>query len=207
MNRRYLYFLLFVFLYACKTNPRKLPYYNTSDFTPVWKLPSGGKFHTIRPFELTDQEGKAFTEKGMDNKICIADFFFASCPGICPRMTKNMGLLQQEFLKDEHILLLSHTVTPAQDSVPILAKYAKQKGVDYNKWKLLTGAQNEIYDLGRRSYFVEEDLGEKRDSSVFLHTENFVLIDKNRIIRGIYNGLDASSISSLMEDIKLLEQE
>lgn len=196
-------------LLSCKDKEhvRKLPYYNTSDFTPVWELPTEGTFHNIRAFNLTDQEGNAFTEKNMDGKIAVVDFFFTSCPGICPKMTNSMSLLQKEFLNDDTILLISHSVTPVQDSVAVLADYAAKKKIQYPKWKLLTGTKEEIYSLGRKSYFVEEDLGENKDTSIFLHTENFVLVDKNRIIRGIYNSLDPTSMASLSEDIMVLEKE
>ncbi|MGB4960270.1 MAG: SCO family protein, partial [Saprospiraceae bacterium] len=189
---------------ACQSKSRKLPYYNTSDFTPVWEVADMDQFHKIRPFSLIDQEGMPFTEKDLQNKISVVDFFFTACPGICPRMTNSMALIQQEFLNVEDVLLVSHSVTPDYDSVSVLATYAELNGIQYQKWKLLTGVKGEIYDLGRRSYFVEEDLGEERDSTIFLHTENFILIDKNRIIRGIYNGLDNQSMDALIEDIKLL---
>jgi protein SCO1 len=207
MKRIILTVFVCLILVSCNEKGRTLPYYNTSDFTPVWELPSGSDFHKIRPFSLIDQKGQGFTDKNIENKICVVDFFFTICPGICPKMTKNMSVLQEKFMKDDEILLLSHSVTPQKDSVAVLATYAKRKNVDYNKWKLLTGQKEEIYNLGRKYYFVEEDLGENRDVNVFLHTENFVLIDKNRMIRGIYNGLDDNSINALIEDIKELEKE
>jgi protein SCO1/2 len=205
-----LYLLLFVVaLFSCqnKEQLRKLPYYNTSNFTPVWELPEDGSFHSIRDFKLIDQQGKTFTADSLKDKICVVDFFFTSCPGICPKMAKSMTTLQNDFLNDDAVLLISHSVTPQQDSVATLAQYAKKNNVSYNKWKLLTGDKEEIYNLGRKFYFVEEDLGENKDSSIFLHTENFVLIDKNKIIRGIYNSLDPTSMLSLKEDIKVLKQE
>lgn len=207
MNIKYVFFLICLLLISCKEKARKLPYYNTSDFTPVWEIPNKESFHKIRPFRLIDQQGEIFTEKDMENKICVVDFFFTSCPGICPKMTDNLSVLQDKFMADENILLLSHSVIPHQDSVPVLSEYAKYKNVLYNKWRLLTGEKTEIYDLGRKYYFVEEDLGEKSDTSIFLHTENFVLIDKDRRIRGIYNGIDKSSLPSLIEDIEALQQE
>ena len=207
MSIRYVFFLMFLLLLSCKENVRQLPYYNTSDFTPVWEIKDKERFHNIRPFHLIDQEGKVFTEKDMANKICVVNFFFTSCPGICPKMTANMASLQDKFKTDDAILLVSHSVTPLKDSVAVLANYAQHKKVHYNKWRLLTGTKSEIYDLGRNYYFVEEDLGEKKDTSVFLHTENFILIDKDRRIRGVYNGIDQSSITSLLEDIEVLEKE
>jgi protein SCO1 len=200
-------FIVLFALISCKENARKLPYYDTADFTPKWEMENKETFHAIRKFNLTDQEGNAFTEKNLDGKICVADFFFTSCPGICLKMSVSMGDLQKEFLNDTDVQLVSHSVTPTKDSVPILKKYASDKGVQYNKWKLLTGTVSEIYDLGRKFYYVEEDLGLKSDTSVFLHTENFVLIDKNRHIRGIYNGLDNNSMTALKNDIKDLKKE
>jgi protein SCO1 len=193
---------------SCKQEVvRKLPYYDTADFTPKWQLPEHDTFHAIRKFNLIDQEGKAFSEKDMAEKICVADFFFTICPGICPKMTSSMVDLQKDFINDNDVLLLSHSVTPESDSVAVLKKYGKIKGVQYPKWRLLTGNKAEIYDLGRTYYFVEEDLGLKKDSDDFLHTENFILIDKHRHIRGIYNGLDPNSIAILSKDIKALKHE
>ena len=205
------YFLLIIpafSLLSCQqTQERKLPYYNTSDFTPHFEKDVPNDFHKIRPFQLTAHTGQPFTEKNIQGKICVADFFFTTCPGICPRMTTNMKVLQDTFLKDSQILLLSHSVTPDKDDVTRLQRFAQTHKVQENKWLLLTGDKSEIYDLGRKFYFVEEDLGEKRDTSVFLHTENFVLIDKQQRIRGIYNGLSLPTIQNLIEDIRTLEAE
>jgi protein SCO1/2 len=193
---------------SCKQNKRTLPYYNTADFTPQWELPDDRKKnHFIRPFSLTDQDGNTVTEKTMNGKICVVDFFFTTCPGICPKLTHSMSDIQREFKADSNVMLLSHTATPETDSVPTLKKYALQKGVVSGKWHLLTGKRSELYDLGRNYYFIEEDLGLKRDTSVFLHTENFVLVDRKRRLRGIYNGLDKLSMEQLAIDIKLLEEE
>jgi protein SCO1/2 len=209
MKIKFLALALALFVISCKDkqNIRKLPYYNSSDFTPIWETPEDASFHKIRAFQLVDQEGKMFSEKDLDGKISIIDFFFTSCPGICPKMADSMTKLQSEFENNDDIQLVSHSVTPDMDSVPTLAAYAKRKNIQYNKWKLLTGNKEEIYNLGRKYYFVEEDLGENKDSSIFLHTENFVLIDKNRIIRGIYNSLDPTSMTALSDDIKVLLQE
>ncbi len=201
-----LVFSLFIF-FACKQNENKLPFYNTPDFTPKWKMDNEKTFHQIRPFKLVNQENKLFTEKDLEDKICVADFFFTSCPGICLKMASSMADVQKQFINDNEILLLSHSVTPEKDSVPVLKKYAQAKNIDFKRWKLLTGNRDEIYDLGRKFYFVEEDEGVKKGTEVFLHTENFVLIDKKRHIRGIYNGLDPNSIQSLIKDIKLLKTE
>ncbi|MEQ8416641.1 MAG: SCO family protein [Imperialibacter sp.] len=204
---KYVFILLAgILMFACQPKSgRTLPYYDTPDFTPKWVL--SDDFHTIRPFSLVNQNNETFTEADIEGKICVVDFFFTSCPGICPRMAASMNDLQKEFLADDNIQLLSHSVTPDYDSVAVLQRYAADKGVDFNRWKLLTGSRSEIYDLGRKYYFVEEDEGIMRDEDYFLHTENFVLIDKQRHIRGIYNGLDPGSIKSLIADIKVLEEE
>ena len=118
-----------------------------------------------------------------------------------------MAVLQDEFLQDDDVLLLSHSVTPERDSVPVLKEYAESKGVISRKWYLVTGTQQEIYKLGRKDYFVEEDLGLNKEEDEFLHTENFVLVDRDGHIRGIYNGLNQPSINQLIEDIKTLKNE
>ena len=206
MKNSLLIFILF-FCFSCKEKKEVLPYYNTPDFTPKWNIANKESFHQIRPFELINQENRIFTEKDIEGKICVADFFFTTCPGICPKMTKSMSDIQKEFINDDAILLLSHSVTPEKDSVSVLKKYAIDKKIDFNRWKLLTGDKDEIYDLGRKFYFVEEDEGIKKGNEVFLHTESFILIDKERHIRGIYNGLDPSSINNLINDIKILKLE
>lgn len=121
-------------------------------------------------------------------------------------MTEQMARIQEAFLDDDEVLLLSHSVTPSRDSVPVLQTYALEKGVKSGKWHLVTGAREEVYRLGRQAYFVEEDLGIKRDLNDFLHTENFVLIDQNRHIRGIYNGLNSASVDQLINDIQKLKK-
>lgn len=187
-----------------------LPYYDDANFTPHWisadeKL--ANDFHQISSFKLTNQDGEIVTEKTFEDKIYITDFFFTVCPGICPKMMGNMSILQEKFKEDDEVLLLSHSVTPRIDSVPILKAYAQDRGIISGKWHLVTGKQKDIYKLGRKDYFVEENLGQQKSIDDFLHTENFVLIDKNRHIRGIYNGLNKSSINQLIADIKTLKKE
>ena len=205
---KYCYLILCLFtIISCNNNKKRLPYYDTADFTSKWEMSNEKTFHQIRPFKLINQENQPFTERDIEGKICVADFFFTTCPGICLKMTNSMSEIQKEFFNDDEILLLSHSVTPEKDSVPVLKQYAKEKKVDFKRWKLLTGNKNEIYDLGRKYYFVEEDEGVKKGNDVFLHTENFILIDKQRHIRGIYNGLDPNSMQNLISDIKILKAE
>lgn len=184
---------------------RTLPYYDSADFTPKWDLADAPAAHHIRPFRLTDQQNQPFTEANLGGRIAVVDFFFTTCPAICPLMATSMGDLQQAFLNDDRVVLLSHSVTPETDTPEVLAAYAEAHGVDVSKWKLLTGPKREIYDLGRRYYFVDEDLGGARNDDDFLHTENFILIDGERRIRGIYNGLDPDSMRALIADIRVLQ--
>lgn len=216
--------LLFLIIFtSCKDEVKKeniqvaetsrteyLPYYNEESFTPNWITPNSEeekRFHKIPDFKLVNQLGDTVTQKTFKDKIYITDFFFTVCPGICPQMTDNMSKLQAAFKYDADVLLLSHTVMPASDSVPILKEYATVNEVIDNKWHLVTGERAQIYSLGRDSYFVENDLGEPKSIDDFLHTENFLLIDKNKHIRGIYNGLNRASIAQLITDIKTLQQE
>ena len=210
--------LLFVFvlIVSCNNKAEKtsrvanLPFYEDATFTPHW-LDAGSdevkEFHKIPDYSLTNQEGETVSSQTFKDKIYVADFFFTTCPGICPKMTANMSVLQEEFKDDDEILLLSHSVTPKIDSVAALKDYAIAKNVNSSKWHLVTGERKTIYDLGRQAYFVEEDLGEPKTEDDFLHTENFVLIDKNKHIRGIYNGLNKTSVQQLITDIKTLEKE
>lgn len=187
-----------------------LPYYNEASFTPHWLTPNTEAertFHKIPDFNLINQLGETVSQKTFEDKIYITDFFFTTCPGICPKMTGNMFKLQDAFLDDKEVLLLSHSVMPATDSVPVLKAYAKEYNVVSGKWHLVTGNKTEIYNLGREQYFVENDLGEEKSIDDFLHTENFLLIDKNKHIRGIYNGLNRASVNQLIVDVKALKKE
>jgi len=189
---------------------RVLPYYEEATFTPIWMKEGeelSQNFHQIPAFRLQNQSGEWITEQKFKNKIYVTDFFFTSCPGICPKMTNNMLVLQEAFEEESDILLLSHSVTPDHDSIPVLANYARIKGVKDSKWDLVTGDRAAIYDLGRNFYFVEEDLGLEKAADDFLHTENFVLVDQNRHIRGIYNGLNTTAIQQLIADVKTLQKE
>lgn len=209
----YFIWLLPIILISCQSNKEsnlaELPYYNEATFTPHWlanNSDSVQKFHQIPSFSLINQNGKRITEKTVDGKIYVVDFFFTSCPGICPKMTANMKVLQDEFLNDEDILLLSHSVTPEVDTIEKLKRYAIEEGVDARRWHLLTGERQEIYNLGRQAYFVEESMGLEKSEDDFLHTENFVLIDRNRHIRGIYNGLNKTDIRNLITDVSILKK-
>ncbi|TRO67283.1 SCO family protein [Christiangramia sabulilitoris] len=164
------------------------------------------KYHRIADFELINQNGDTITEEYYKDKIYIADFFFTTCLTICPIMTDHMIKIQEEIKNDDEILLLSHTVFPVADSVPVLKKYALEKGVLDEKWNLVTGDKKEIYDLARKSYLASKSNGDGGKYDM-IHTENFVLVDKNRQIRGFYDGTDPEAIENLMHDLKVLKAE
>lgn len=210
-------FLLGLGLMACHAPPGEkdsrvsaLPYYREATFTPYW-WPAGDpaldSLHQIPSFALINQEGDTITEQDLRGKVSIANFFFTVCPGICPKMTHNLTLVQKAFRHDPEVLLLSHSVMPAMDSVPVLKAYAEAKGVESGRWHLLTGKREQLYALGRNAYFVEEDLGLAKEADEFLHTENLVLIDRDLHIRGIYNGLSKNDIHQLIADIRTLKEE
>jgi protein SCO1/2 len=164
------------------------------------------KYHQIAPFKLTNQNGEIITQKEYDDKIYIADFFFTTCPTICPKMTQNMANIQAQILDDPQVKLLSFSVTPKIDSVAQLKRYAIEKGVIDRKWNLLTGDKKEIYALARKSFLAVKEDG---DGGAFdmIHTENFILVDPEKRIRGFYDGTDPAAMDELMEDIVILKQE
>ena len=213
-NKRYL-IIVFLAIIACENekNVNKtttLPFFNTALFSPEWIDESSSKYndiHTIPSFEFINQEGKKVTNKTYEGKIYVADFFFTSCPGICPRLAKNMRILQKTFKDDKDVLLLSHTVTPEKDSVPVLKEYGIENNVDPVKWNLVTGNKKEIYNIARQGYFADEDFVKTQDEDAFIHTENFVLIDKKGRIRGVYNGTLAVEKDRILRHIKLLKKE
>lgn len=164
------------------------------------------KYHKIANFKLIDQNGKTITQNDYKDKIYVADFFFTTCQTICPIMTNNMVTIQNELLNDPDVMLLSHTVTPEIDTVTQLKRYAIEKGVIDTKWHLVTGNKKEIYELARKSYLAVKTTG-LGDAFDMIHTENFMLIDKKRQIRGFYDGTDSDAIKKLLEDIKILKEE
>jgi len=161
------------------------------------------KYHKISNFSLTNQNGETVTEENYNNKIYVADFFFTTCPSICPIMTENMFYIQEKTINKD-ILLVSYSVTPEIDSVAQLKKYAIEKGVDDSRWNLLTGEKKDIYELARKSYLVAKNNGDGGKYDM-IHTENFVLIDKEKRIRGFYDGTNKEEMDKLLNDIQILE--
>ncbi len=197
-----------VFYHLLKQDNR-LKIYNPVDVNPRLvdeSMTHIQKNHTIADFELTNQNGETITNKNYENKIYVADFFFTRCQTICIAMAYNMSELQEYYKEDDDILFLSHSVTPVMDSVPILKEYAERKGVIDGKWNVTTGTKKHIYELARKSYFAVLDEG-NGDENDFIHTEQFVLVDKERRIRGYYDGTEKKDMEKLKKDITSLKEE
>jgi protein SCO1/2 len=204
-----LFFLsaIIIYLFYNALQPKAtLPIYQPSRVNPELvdaSIQYVKKYHTIADFSLINQNGETITQEDYSDKIYIADFFFTTCPTICPVMTKNMVAIQNQ-LKNDDVMLLSHSVTPEIDSVTQLKKYAVEKGVDDTKWNLVTGDKKQIYELARKSYMAVKTDGDGGPYDM-IHTENFVLVDKKRQVRGYYDGTKTEDIDQLMEDLKLLK--
>lgn len=198
-----------VILACAKPKSEALPFYQTPDFTPSF-LPQqqadSEVTHRIAPFALIDENGHHFYNTQLSGKIHIADFMFTTCGSICPRMTDRMKMVARAFEKDTNVAILSYSVTPWIDTPEKLFAYKKAKGITKRDWHFLTGDKYAIYKLARQSYFAEEDIGFTKDSSEFLHTEHFVLVDGDGRIRGIYNGSLETEVHQLIEDVKTLKK-
>lgn len=202
--------VLIVGLFYMALKPKSvLPVYQPSMVTPELvdeSIQYVKKYHTIAPFSMTNQNGETITEKAYENHIYVADFFFTTCPSICPIMTKNMYALQEKLVNFPQVKLLSFSVTPEIDSVAQLKRYALKNKVDDTRWNLVTGSKKEIYELARKSYLVVKDDGDGGPYDM-IHTENFVLVDTQKRIRGYYDGTQASAMEDILEDIKVLAGE
>lgn len=203
-----------IFFIACNEDNSsniKLPYYNQPDFTPIFILnPQDVNkkiIHTINDFSLLNQDSVFINQHFIEGKIHVANFIFTACGSICPVMTNNMKLVADSLIDDDNLVFLSYSVTPWIDHPFVLKKYISLNGITNKNWHFLTGSKSNIYQLARKSYFAEEDIGFSKDSTEFLHTEHFILVDKTKRIRGIYNGTLALEMHQLIEDIKTLEKE
>ena len=197
-----------LFYIVLKPNKR-LPVYNPSDVNPELvdsTMQYIRKDHMIADFSFINQNGKIITQKDYEGKIYVADFFFTTCGSICPKMTANLVDVQKAFLDNPKVMLLSHTVMPEVDSVPVLKSYAIRNGVDDAKWNLVTGDKKEIYRMARKSYLAVK-MGKPSELYDMVHTENLVLVDTKRRVRGFYDGTRKDEIQRLIEDIDFLCKE
>lgn len=201
-----IFLMLFVFISCDEVSKKQLPIHNPTDFNPKLvdkSIRNVSDNHTVKDFNLINQNGIKVSSKDYENKIYVVDFFFTSCPSICPVMTNNMLLIQEEFIKNNDIKLLSMSVTPEIDNVQVLKKYAIEKGVIDSKWNITTGSKKHIYELARKSFFAVLDKGDGGLQD-FIHTPNFILVDTKKQIRGIYDGTVEKEISRLIQDINIL---
>jgi protein SCO1/2 len=190
-----------------KDKKKTLPFYNTADFTAQWinKVdPDYLNIHTINKFSFYNQSGKITNQDSLDGHIYLANFFFSICPTICPAMMGNIGVVAHKFSKNNMVKLVSFSVMPSLDSVKTLNDYGLIHHIDPKKWYLLTGDKNEIYQLGRQSFFCEKRAGLVKSNTDFLHTDLLLLIDTKRRIRGVYNSLDNNQMQRVIEDVNIL---
>lgn len=173
---------------------------------PVTKQDGKAKYHRIADFALVNQEGKELTTAAWDDKIVVADFFFTHCPVVCPAMTKNLEKVQRSFANDAEILINSFTVDPERDSAAQLKWYSNRFSIDNSNWQLLTGDKKEIYKLARNSFMVVATDGDGGPED-FIHSEKLVLVDKQKRIRGYYQGTNDKEVDQLIIDIKKLKDE
>ncbi len=201
-------FFTLTLLTSCKNNKEKLlPVYNPANFNPELvdsSLRNKTEYHTVSDFKLINQNGDTITQNDYKDKIYVTDFFFTRCGTICPIMTSNMALIQQEFINASDVMFLSLSVTPEIDSISVLRAYANYKGVIDSKWNITTGDKKHIYNLARKSYFAVVQKGDG-DLQDFIHTPNFILVDKEKQIRGIYDGTDNDDIKQIIQDIRILQ--
>lgn len=197
-------------LFYSALKPQKtLPIYNPSDVNPELvdsTIQYKSKYHTIADFSFVNQNGDTITQKNYEGKIYVADFFFTTCGSICPKMSTNLSEVQKAVLNNPKVMLLSHTVFPEVDSVSVLKAYAVKYGVVDSKWNLVTGDKKEIYKMARKSYLAVK-LGRPDQLYDMVHTENFVLVDQKRRVRGFYDGTNKEEIKRLLEDIDFLSHE
>ena len=194
--------VFFLLLSKGKYNYRHLDFFgpkevNASGDTVYFKIPD---------FNLINQDGRTISQRDLDGKIYVANFFFASCPGVCPKMTDEVKQVQDEFKKDSDIVFISHTVDPEQDSLPALKAFAEKHGADLSKWYFVTGNRDSIYALAINGYLVPaaEDV---RAEGGFLHSQDLLLVDKEKHLRGIYDSMEPEEIKRLKDEIKVLRYE
>lgn len=180
--------------------------------TVVVKMEKGKKindtvWHKVRPFKLKNQFGKEVGLEDWGGKIIIADFFFTSCPSICPKLTRNMKKLQTAFKKtDSLVRFVSFTVDPTRDTVQALKAYGDKFGIDHDSWFMLTGDKNELYDIALNEFKASIASNGNIDTG-FIHTDRFFLLDRDRVVRGWYSGLDSVNLDKLIKDVVLLNME
>lgn len=201
---------LFYYKYTGKQNQELPPIYNPIDLNPEMvdqDLMRVGFGHKIGEFQFLNQNGETISHKDVEGKIYVAEYFFTTCPTICPVMNKQMQRVQEAYLGNEHFKILSFTVNPEVDDVKQMKNYAEGHHANNNQWWFLTGDKEKLYQLARKSFFVlkpaeAQNLGDA--GSDFIHTNNFVLVDQKKQIRGYYDGTNQEEVDKLIRDIAVL---
>jgi protein SCO1 len=203
-----------ILLFSCNSKSNysfELPYYNEPDFTPLFLSDENEVnariTHRIQNFAFLNQDSTVISQQNIEGKIHVANFIFTKCGVVCPILTKNLKIVSDSLKSEKDLVFMSYSVTPWMDSPSVLHSYKTRNNIQNSNWHFLTGSKSEIYNLARKSYFAEEDIGFAKDSSEFLHTEHFILVDKNKRIRGVYNGTLSFDMQQLIEDIKTLKAE
>jgi protein SCO1 len=184
-------------------------YYTTLKEIPKRLKYYGNPGHTVAPFQFLNQEGKVVTEKDVDGKIYVVEYFFTTCKGICPKLNENMSKVYTAYRGQQDIMFVSHTVDPITDTPAQLKSYSLQFDADPAQWLFLTGDKHQLYDMAINSYLVAavDDTTKKEILPDFIHTKYFVLVDKEKHIRGTYDGTDDAEVKKLIEDIVVLRKE
>ncbi|MDY0077644.1 MAG: SCO family protein [Bacteroidales bacterium] len=198
MKKLFILLLLFFWVAACTRQPEKLPVFGKTTIVGNETLHS-----TIRPFSFVNQDSLTITEKTFDGKIYVTDFIFLSCQGICPVMTQQLKRVYDLYASNPHIYFLSHSIDPANDTIPRLKAYADELGIDHEKWSFVTGDKDSIFSMASDSYFATA-FADSTAPGGFIHSGVFLLIDTRKHIRGAYDGTNPEVVDQLMEDIEIL---
>lgn len=183
-------------------------YYYTFKQHPKHLTVYGNPGHVVRQFSFINQEGQTITEQNLKDKIYVVEYFFTTCEGICPKMNDNMVAVYQTFRNDNDFMILSHTVDPEVDTVAQLKRYAQKYDADPTRWMFLTGNKDSLYKMAIDDYLIPiADSTVEKINPTFIHTQKFVLIDKEKKVRGFYDGTDAASVKKLIQDINELKKD
>jgi protein SCO1/2 len=203
----YLYF--FLFLSSCNTKPEKLPILGNKE--AVVKMVDGKQitdtlYHQIPDFEFINQDSVKITQKDYTGKIYVTDFFFTTCPTICPKMKTQMLRIYEKFKDNPKVAILSHTIDPRHDTPAVLREFMNNLGIKSKMWQMVTGDKAKIYEIGQKSYMVSATDDPSQPGGI-VHSGAFILVDKNRHIRGIYDGTEPEKVDKLMKDMEILLNE
>lgn len=199
-NILYLFFLLLV-IQSCGNQTQELPVLGRHEYTDTDTI-----YHTIKKFGFYNQDSSLITNKVFDNKIYVSDFFFTTCPSICPVMKVQMLRVYDAYQDNPNVMILSHTIDPEHDNVEVLNDYASRMEVSSEKWHFVTGNKAEIYDMAQTSYYVGTRENDQAPGG-YEHSGAFILVDGKRRIRGVYDGTQPESVDKLLKDIQILLNE